>query len=116
MTMERINAFLETVAASIEVIGIAILIFAALKFIAHFLGFEFKRLRGHECIEEIRNLRMGLGSYILLSLEFIIISDIIETAINRSLDDLLALGLLVVIRIVLSFFLGRELDDVKGQQ
>ncbi len=116
MTMEQINSFLETVAASIEVIGIAILIFAALKFIAHFLGFEIKRLRGLECAEGIRNLRIGLGSYILLSLEFIIISDIIETAINRSLDDLLALGLLVVIRIVLSFFLGRELIDVKDQE
>ena len=116
MTMEQISAFLEMVAAWIEVVGIAILIFAALKFIAHFLGFEFKRLRGHECVEQIRNLRMGLGSYILLSLEFIIISDIIETAINRSLDDLLALGLLVVIRIVLSFFLGREMTEVKDHQ
>jgi uncharacterized membrane protein len=68
-----------------------------------------------ECVLEIRNLRMGLGSYILLSLEFIIISDIIMSAINRSLDDLLALGLLVIIRIVLSFFLGRELGEVKSQ-
>ena len=116
MTMEKISEVLETIAASIEVVGIAILIFAALKFIAHFLGFEFKRLRGHECVEEIRNLRIGLGSYILLSLEFIIISDIIETAINRSLDDLLALGLLVIIRIVLSFFLGREMTEVKDNQ
>ncbi len=115
MTMEQISAFLQTVAAWIEVIGIAILIFAALKFIAHFLGFEFKRLRGHECVEEIRNLRMGLGSYILLSLEFMIISDIIHSATTRDLDDLLVLGLLVLIRIALSFFLGRELDDVKGQ-
>ena len=45
MTMEQISAFLETVAAWIEVIGIAILIFAALKFIAHFLGREMTEVK-----------------------------------------------------------------------
>ena len=61
-------------------------------------------------------MRLRLGSYILLSLEFIIISDIIMTGISRTVDDLLALGLLVIIRVALSFFLGRELSDVKAQQ
>ncbi len=61
-------------------------------------------------------MRLRLGGYILLSLEFIIISDIIMTGISRNVDDLLALGLLVIIRIALSFFLGRELSDVKARQ
>ena len=91
------------------------MVYAALKFVAHFLGFEIKRLRGLECVEGIRDLRLRLGSYILLSLEFIIISDVIQTAIHRTVDDLLALGLLVVIRVALSFFLGRELNEVKAQ-
>jgi len=114
--MERLNTVLETIAASIEVIGIAILVFAALKFITRFLGFEIKRLRGIDSVDEIRSLRLGLGGYMLLSLEFIIISDIIQTAISRDIDDLLALGLLVIIRIALSFFLGRELGEVKDRQ
>jgi uncharacterized membrane protein len=113
--MERATPILELIATSIELIGIAILVYAAIRFIAHFLAFEIKRLRGLECVLEIRSLRMGLGSYILLSLEFIIISDIIMTTISMNLDDLLALGLLVMIRIVLSFFLGRELIEVKSQ-
>jgi len=113
--MERATPILELIATSIELIGIAILVYAALRFIAHFLAFEIKRLRGLECVQEIRSLRMGLGSYILLSLEFIIISDIIMTTISMNMDDLLALGLLVMIRIVLSFFLGRELIEVKSQ-
>ena len=113
--MERATPILELIAASIELIGIAILVYAAIRFIAHFLAFEIKRLRGLECVREIRSLRMGLGSYILLSLEFIIISDIIMTTISMNMDDLLALGVLVMIRIVLSFFLGRELIEVKSQ-
>jgi len=111
--MEQIKTVLETIALAIDLVGITILVYAALKFIGHFLGFEIKRLRGLECVEGIRDMRLRLGSYILLSLEFIIISDVINTAISRDLDDLLGLGLLVLIRVTLSFFLGRELNEVK---
>ncbi len=50
----------------------------------------------------------------MLALEFIIISDIIQSAISINMDDLLSLGLLVIIRVALSFFLGRELSEVKA--
>ena len=114
--MELVTTILEMIAVAIDLVGIAILVYAALRFVVHFLGFEIKRLRGLECVEAIRDMRLRLGSYILLSLEFIIISDVILTAISRNVDDLLALGLLVLIRVVLSFFLGRELDEVKAQE
>ena len=113
--MEQVETILEMIAFAIDLVGIAILVYAALRFVVHFLGFEIKRLRGLECVEGIRDMRLRLGSYILLSLEFIIISDVILTAISRNVDDLLALGLLVLIRVVLSFFLGRELNEVKAQ-
>jgi len=113
--MERVTTILEMIAVAIDLVGIAILVYAALRFVVHFLGFEIKRLRGLECVEGIRDMRLQLGSYILLSLEFIIISDVILTAISRNVDDLLALGLLILIRVVLSFFLGRELNEVKSQ-
>ena len=114
--MEQVTTILEMIAVAIDLVGIAILVYAALRFVVHFLGFEIKRLRGLECVEAIRDLRLRLGSYILLSLEFIIISDVILTAISRNVDDLLALGLLVLIRVVLSFFLGRELNEVKARE
>ncbi len=114
--MELVTTILEMIAVAIDLVGIAILVYAALRFVVNFLGFEIKRLRGLECVEGIREMRLRLGSYILLSLEFIIISDVILTAISRNVDDLLALGLLVLIRVVLSFFLGRELNEVKAQE
>ncbi len=114
--VEQIETVLETIAFAVDLVGISILVYAALKFIAHFLAFEIKQLRGLDCVEGIRDMRLRLGSYILLSLEFIIISDIIMTGISRNVDDLLALGLLVIIRVVLSFFLGRDLSDVKARQ
>ncbi len=114
--MEQVKTVLETIAVAVDLAGIAILVFAALKFSVHYIGFEIKRLQGVEFVEGIRDLRLRLGSYILLSLEFIIISDIIQSAISTNVDDLLPLGLLVIIRVALSFFLGRELNEVKAQE
>ena len=114
--MEQVEAALELIAFAIDLVGIAILVYAALRFVVHFLGFEMKRLQGVETVVGIRDMRLRLGSYILLSLEFLIISDVIQTGLSRDIDDLLALGLLVVIRVALSFFLGRELSEVKAQE
>ena len=102
------------IAVAVDLAGIAILVFAALKFSAHYIGFEIKRLKGIEFVVGIQEMRLRLGSYILLSLEFIIISDIIQSAISANVEDLLPLGLLVVIRVALSFFLGRELNEIKA--
>ena len=44
-------------------VGIAILLLGALKFITNYLGLEIKRMQGLECIDGIRSLRLGLGSY-----------------------------------------------------
>jgi len=113
--MEQIETVLETVAVAVDLVGISILLVAALKFLVHYVGFEIRRLEGLECVHGIRELRLGLGSYILLSLEFMIVSDIINAGLSKNMDDFLLLGLLVVIRTALSFFLGRELIEVKTQ-
>ena len=113
--MEHVKAVLETIAVAVDLVAIAILLFGALKFVFHYLSFEIKRLGGLECVDGIRNLRLGLGSYILLSLEFMIVSDVIHSALSRNMDDFLLLGLIVIIRTVLSLFLARELNEVKAQ-
>ena len=111
--MEVVKTVLATIALSVDLIGIAILLFGALKFIAQYLTLEIKQVKGLESVDGIRNLRLGLGNYILLSLEFMIISDIINSSLSRNIHDFLVLGLIVVIRTALGFFLGRELDDIK---
>ena len=58
---------------------------------------------------------MQLGRYILAALELLIVSDIIHTALSLALKDLLFLGLLVLIRSVISFFLDREIRDIRAE-
>jgi len=56
-----------------------------------------------------RNLRIELGKTLLLGLEILIISDILHSIVKRTLEELAIVAMTVVIRIVLSYFLDREL-------
>jgi len=114
--MEYAKEALEFVAIAADLVGLAILLIGAFKFLGSYVAFESKRLLGRDCAVQIRNLRLSLGSYILLSLEFMIISDIIHSALSRTVDDFLLLGLLVVIRTAISFFLGQDLKETGEQQ
>jgi uncharacterized membrane protein len=61
--------------------------------------------------EPYRQLRESLGRAILLGLEVLIIADIIRTiVVEQSLESVAILGLIVAIRIVLSFSLDVEID------
>ena len=56
-------------------------------------------------------MRRNLGRVILLGLEILIIGDIVRTVVvEPTLESVVVLGLIVVIRIVLSFSLEVEID------
>lgn len=114
--MENMKEALEFVAITAEFVAIAILLIGAFKFLGSYVVFEFKGLLGRECAIKIQNLRLPLASYILLSLDFLIISDIIQSVLGRTLDDFLLLGLLVVIRTAISFFLSQELKETREER
>jgi uncharacterized membrane protein len=54
-----------------------------------------------------------LGRYILAGLGLFIVSDIIHTALSLALGDLVFLALLVAIRSAISYFLDREIREIK---
>jgi uncharacterized membrane protein len=63
--------------------------------------------------EAYRQLRKRLGRAILLGLEVLIIGDIVRTIIvDSTIESVAVLGMIVVIRIVLSFSLEVEIDGV----
>ncbi|WP_085796825.1 DUF1622 domain-containing protein [Falsiruegeria litorea] len=72
------------------------------------------RRRGETPKAVFLNLRLNLGQLILLALEVLIVSDILHSIAHRSLEDLGALGAIVLIRILLAFFLDRELDRLSS--
>ncbi len=104
---------LEYIAVGIDAVGVAIILIGAVKFAGRAALIEIERVRGLACVKRIRHNRVELGGYILAALEFMIVSDIIHSVLSRELEDLLLLGLLVVIRTAISFFLGLELKEAE---
>ena len=106
---------LEWIAAAIDILAIVVLIIGGVRFVAGFVraelsfGDDLKRVRG------INQERVELGRYILAGLELLIVSDIIHTALSLAMADLVFLVILVVVRSLISFFLDRELAEVKRE-
>ena len=105
---------LEWFASITDLLGCIILAIGALRFMIGFVRAEIsrdemKRMRG------VNTERVELGRYILAGLELLIVSDIIHTALSLAMADLVFLGLLVIIRSLISFFLDRELAEVKAE-
>ena len=61
-------------------------------------------------------LRCDVGLYILLALDFMITSDIINSMIHKNTEDLISLAAIVVLRTVIGYFLGKEIDEVHNKQ
>ena len=123
--MHQIDLYIETIARIIDWMAIAILLYGSLKAIVKFVALELGRLTksttgslgrldGNSRINLLDvDVRRSLGGYLLLGLELMIVSDIIHTAISRTLDDLIFLGGVVLIRTVVSYFLGKEIMHIE---
>ena len=112
--LARLAHGLEWVIAGIDLASIAIMLIGSLRFIVGFVKAEVSG-DAAERVKRIDRERMELGRYILSALELLIVSDIIHTALSLALADLLILGLLVLIRSLISFFLDREIREIRGE-
>jgi uncharacterized membrane protein len=101
--------FFSHVVDVVEGVGAAILVVGGLgAFVA--CGYELVARHGRDAYGD---LRRNLGRVILLGLEVLIIADIIRTiVVDQSVQSVTVLGIIVVIRVVLSFSLEVEIDGM----
>jgi len=90
--------------------GAGIIAISGLVSLVRFLRSDPLSIEGKE-IALIEKIRLGLGHKIIFGLEFLIIADVLRTLINPTVDDLLKLGGIVLIRTVMSYFVSRELHE-----
>ncbi len=89
-----------------DALGVAVLAFATIAALASFTYRVTRRSPG----DHYRRLRIDIGRGILLGLEILVAADIIRTvAIEPSIDSLIVLAGIVLIRTFLSFALEVEL-------
>ena len=107
---------LNIVVTCINLVGVTIVIWGFVVAAVGFIRMKLHRESLNTFFKEANEVRAVLGIYILFGLEFMIAADIIHTFIKPTRDDLIVLGTIVAIRTVISYFLGREVDEArKGQ-
>lgn len=107
MSFERV---MTDAVKAFEVLGVLILIMGG--FLA-LVGCVIELARGEVPSRVFDDVRTRLGRAILLGLEILVIADIIRTiVVSPTLSSALSLGLIVVVRIALSFAIDVEVDGV----
>jgi len=106
--MNTVHEIINQLSLVLNIIGAAIVVWGILLSLSAFLLKEvFNRKKA---LEQNEVIRLKLGSYLVLSLEFFIASDIVRTVITPTWESLGMLGAIVVIRTVLSYFLTKDLS------
>ena len=101
---------IEDVVTVVEAVGAAIMILGGL---GAFVAFALRARRAETLHGAYPDLRRDLSRCILLGLEVLIVADIVRTIIvDATLESVAVLGIVVVIRILLSFSLEVEIDGV----
>ncbi|WP_439882471.1 DUF1622 domain-containing protein [Pontibacter sp. MBLB2868] len=104
--MDIIRIYIEYIARIIEGIGVVIISFGAAIALIRFIFPVLQAKRG-----TYKQLRQDLGKAILLGLEILVAADIIATVVTEpTMERVLTLGLVVLIRTFLSLSLQVELE------
>jgi uncharacterized membrane protein len=100
---------MQNVVRGFEVAGVGVLVVGSVLAFARFAI----ELFGRPFAEAYEGVRQGVGRAILLGLEILIIADIVRTiTIDPTLESVITLGVLVLVRTFLSFSLEIELEGV----
>jgi uncharacterized membrane protein len=108
--MDLLHYCINALGFILNIIGALITIWGIIVSLAAFLKKEFSAKE--DLIKSNEAIRIKLGSYLVLALEFFIASDIIKTIITPTWQGLGILGAIVVIRTILSYFLTKDLKKI----
>jgi uncharacterized membrane protein len=62
------------------------------------------------------HVRLTLGRFLALGIEFQLASDILTTAVSPTFDDIGTLGAIAAIRTVLNYFLAQEIERAERME
>jgi uncharacterized membrane protein len=113
----HLDGLLRNIVFGIELLGIAIVLIGIVTGFTLFVVSEIRRLlpgtTPTSFITHANRARARIAAYLMLALDLMIGADIINSLMEPDLLVLAQLGGIVAIRTVLSFFLGKELQEIE---
>jgi uncharacterized membrane protein len=113
--LEALKQLTTYLAGGIEVAAALIIGVAAVQATLRSLPFFVTRVTSRQ--EEVELIRLRLGRWLTLAIEFELGADILRTAVAPTWNDIGQLAAIVVLRTVLNYFLQREVAraELHGQ-
>ncbi|WP_066377534.1 DUF1622 domain-containing protein [Anabaena sp. CA = ATCC 33047] len=106
-----LKLIVDYLAAAAEIAAAVVIGLAVFRSIAIYFRQIFYRYKQH--IDATEVVRLQLGRALALGLEFTVASDILQTAVAPTRQDILNLGAIVLLRTLLNYFLEREIRQVE---
>lgn len=107
---DRLRETVDLLVRLVEAAGAAVIFIGACIAVV-----QFVRVLPTRAPERFTQVRLTLGRFLALGLEFQLASDVLRTAIAPSFEELGKLAAVAAIRTALNFFLARELKEEAGQ-
>ncbi|MDP2905590.1 MAG: DUF1622 domain-containing protein [Candidatus Omnitrophota bacterium] len=108
--MDMFHSVINNISFVLNIIGALITIWGIILSFYEFLKKEI--LHPKQAMQLNEAIRLKLGSYLVLALEFFIAGDIVKTIITPTWQTLGILGAIVVIRTILSYFLTKDIKKI----
>ena len=108
--MDIFHSVINSTSFALNIIGALITIWGIMVSLVEFIKKEISERS--KVIQLNEAIRIKLGSYLVLALEFFIAGDIVKTIITPTWQSLGILGAIVVIRTILSYFLTKDLKKI----
>ncbi|MGW5047418.1 DUF1622 domain-containing protein [Streptomyces griseoluteus] len=96
----------------IESVGALIIFIGA---VWAFVQFVRAGMRGRGKVAGFNRIRLSLGQFLVLGLEFQLAGDVLRTAVAPSFAEIGQLAAIAAIRTALNYFLGREIAQERAE-
>lgn len=106
MTDQWLREGVDALVLLVEAAGAVVIFVGAL-----LAAVQFLRALPHRRPEEFVRVRLTLGRFLALGLEFQLASDVLRTAVAPSFEELGKLAAVAAIRTALNYFLAREIRE-----
>jgi uncharacterized membrane protein len=116
ITTQLFESVMEFALPLLKLLAFLIIIWGVVCAAIRLVGMEIKLIQGKDYKRDGALVRLHLGFYLLLGLEFLIAVDVLETLMEPDWKDLGILAGLVVLRTVMGYSLHWELKEIEEDQ
>lgn len=110
--MSSLSPFVDLFVVLFRIAGGIVIVWGGIRTVYYFFLPNTYSLFKQKVVSLEELLRIELGQKMVFGLEFLVAGDILITLKDPDVQELYRLGLLVLIRTVLSFFVGREVKQL----